>query len=130
MRRRIPLALVALVAATALGVVGFVAGRVLIGGHSPGRLTFYAIGVNVLAAVAEEVWFRRLCYGILEPAGTAFAVAASSVLFAAVHISMYGWSIVPLDLAAGALLGWQRATTGSWHASALTHALANVFVLL
>jgi hypothetical protein len=118
------------VAATALGIVGFAAGRVLIGGHSPGRLTVYAVAVNVLAAIAEEVWFRRLCYGLLEPAGATFAVAASTLLFAAVHVSIYGWSILPLDLAAGALLGWQRAATGTWHASAFTHALANVFVLL
>jgi membrane protease YdiL (CAAX protease family) len=115
---------------TVLGVVGFAAGRFLIGGYAPARLTSYALAVNVLAAVAEEVWFRRLCYGLLESAGTAFAIAGSSVLFAAVHVSMYGWSILPLDLAAGALLGWQRAATGSWHAPALTHALANVFVLL
>ena len=114
----------------AIGVIGFASGRFLIGGDAPARLTSYALAVNVLAAVAEEVWFRRLCYSLLEPAGTAFAIAGSSVLFAAVHVSMYGWSILPLDLAAGALLGWQRAATGSWHASALTHALANVFVLL
>jgi hypothetical protein len=115
---------------TLLGVIGFAAGRFLIGGYAPARLTSYALAVNVLAAVAEEVWFRRLCYGLLESAGTAFAIAGSSMLFAAVHVSMYGWSVLPLDLAAGALLGWQRAATGSWHAPALTHALANVFVLL
>jgi hypothetical protein len=115
---------------SALGVIGFAAGRYLIGGYAPARLTSYALAVNVLAAVAEEVWFRRLCYGLLEPAGRVYAIAGSSVLFAVVHVSMYGWSILPLDLAAGALLGWQRAATGSWHAPTLTHALANVFVLL
>jgi len=120
----------ALVVATVLGLAGFAAGRILIGGHAPVRLTLYTLAVNTLAALAEEVWFRRLCYGLSEPAGTAFAIAASSVLFAAVHVSIYGWSVVPLDLAAGALLGWQRAATGTWHASAFTHALANVFVLL
>jgi hypothetical protein len=115
---------------SALGLAAFAFGRILIGGHPPGRLTLYALAVNTLAAVAEEVWFRRLCYGLLEPAGTGFAVAATSVLFAAVHVSIYGWSVFPLDLAAGALLGWQRAATGSWQAPALTHVLANVFVLL
>ena len=120
----------AFVVALTLGVGAFAAGRVLLGGHAPGRLTVYALAVNILAAVAEEVWFRRLCYGLAEPASTAFAIAASSLLFAAVHVSIYGWAILPLDLAAGAVLGWQRAVTGSWHASALTHALANVFVLL
>jgi membrane protease YdiL (CAAX protease family) len=118
------------VAATLLGVFAFAAGRVMIGGHAPTSLALSAIAANTLAAVSEEVWFRRLCYGLLEPAGPGFAVAASSVLFAAVHVSTYGIAILPLDLAAGALLGWQRATTGSWAAPALTHALANLLVLL
>jgi membrane protease YdiL (CAAX protease family) len=117
------------VTATLLGVGAFAIGRVLIGGHAPTQATLAAIVANTLAALAEEVWFRRLCYGLLEPAGPAFAVAATSVLFAAVHVSTYGFSILPLDLAAGALLGWQRAVTGSWSAPALTHVLANLFVL-
>jgi membrane protease YdiL (CAAX protease family) len=115
---------------TLLGVLAFGVGRALIGGHAPAPLTLSVIAANTLAAVAEEAWFRRLCYGLLEPAGPAFAVAASSVLFAVVHLSTYGVAILPLDLAAGALLGWQRATTGSWTAPALTHVLANLFVLL
>ncbi len=94
------------------------------------RATFAAIAANTLAAVAEEVWFRRLCYGLLAPAGPGFAVAVTTVLFAVVHVSTYGVTVLPLDLAAGALLGWQRAVTGSWTAPALTHVLANLFVLL
>jgi membrane protease YdiL (CAAX protease family) len=113
-----------------LGVVAFAAGRTLVAGHPPTPLTLSAVAANTLAAVAEEVWFRRLCFGLLEPAGPGFAIAASSVLFAIVHVSTYGIGILPLDLAAGALLGWQRAVTGSWTAPALTHALANLFVLL
>lgn len=116
--------------ATLLGVLAFAVGRMMIGGHAPTSLTVSTIAANTLAAVAEEVWFRRLCYGLLEPAGPAFAIAASTTLFAAVHVSTYGIAVLPLDLAAGALLGWQRATTGSWAAPAVTHALANLFVLL
>ncbi|HUI47928.1 MAG TPA: CPBP family intramembrane glutamic endopeptidase [Acidimicrobiia bacterium] len=115
---------------TALGVVAFAVGRVLIGGHAPITITLWSLAANSLAAVAEEVWFRRVCFGVLAPAGTAFAIVASSALFAVVHVSTYGVSVLPLDVAAGALLGWQRATTGSWRAPALTHVLANVLVLL
>ena len=115
---------------TATGVFAFAAGRAFIGGHAPTSPTLAAIAANTLAAVAEEVWFRRLCYGLLVPAGPGFAIAATSVLFAIVHVSTYGFAILPLDLAAGALLGWQRAVTGSWTAPALTHVLANLFVLL
>jgi membrane protease YdiL (CAAX protease family) len=118
------------VAATAVGVLAFALGRVAIGGHAPAAATFSAIAANTLAAVAEEVWFRRLCYGLLAPAGPGFAVGVTAVLFAAVHVSTYGVTVLPLDLAAGALLGWQRAVTGSSTAPALTHMLANLFVLL
>jgi hypothetical protein len=116
--------------ATAIGVLAFALGRVAIGGHAPTAATFTAIAANTLAAVAEEVWFRRLCYGLLAPAGPGFAILVTTVLFAAVHVSTYGVTVLPLDLAAGALLGWQRAVSRSWTAPALTHVLANLFVLL
>ena len=58
------------------------------------------------------------------------AIVGSTVLFAAVHVSIYGIWVLPLDLAAGLLLGWQRATTGSWAAPAITHVIANLLVVL
>jgi len=115
---------------TALGVTAFAAGRLAVGGHAPTKVTLGVVLANTLAAVAEEAWFRRLCFGLLAPAGPVFAVAGSTLLFAAVHVSIYGFWILPLDLAAGALLGWQRAVTGSWAAPAVTHVIANLLVLL
>ena len=85
---------------------------------------------NALAAVAEEAWFRRVCFGLLAPAGPVVAIAGSTVLFAAVHVAIYGFWVVPVDLAAGALLGWQRAVTGSWTVPAATHVIANLLVIL
>ena len=114
----------------AIGVLAFAAGRVLVGGHAPTRFAIPVVLANTLAAVAEEAWFRRLCFGLLAPAGPGVAVAGSTLLFALVHVSIYGFWILPLDLAAGALLGWQRAVTGSWAAPAVTHVIANVLVLL
>ncbi len=114
----------------ALGVFAFAAGRVLVGGHAPARLAVPVVLANALAAVAEEAWFRRLCFGLLAPAGSGIAILGSTVLFALVHVSIYGFWILPLDLAAGALFGWQRAVTGSWAAPAVTHVVANVLVLL
>jgi membrane protease YdiL (CAAX protease family) len=114
----------------AVGIAAFSAARVLVGGHAPARLTLPVVLANTLAAIAEEAWFRRLCFGLLAPAGSVIAVAGSAALFAAVHVSTYGFWILPLDLAAGVLLGWQRSVTGSWGASAVTHAIGNVVVLL
>jgi membrane protease YdiL (CAAX protease family) len=60
----------------------------------------------------------------------AVAVVGSAVLFAVVHLSIYGpWSL-PVDVAAGLLLSWQRLASGSWHVPAVTHALANVLVVI
>jgi membrane protease YdiL (CAAX protease family) len=81
---------------------------------------------NVLAAVAEELFFRRLMYGWLLKAGTGVAVGGTAAAFAAVHVPVYGVTILPIDLAAGLLFGWQRWATGSWSASAVTHAAANL----
>jgi membrane protease YdiL (CAAX protease family) len=114
----------------AAGVLAFAAGRVLAGGHAPVRFTIFAFAMNALAAVAEEVWFRRVCFDVLAPGGEAFAIAASSVLFALVHVALYGAGVVVVDLAAGGILGWQRAATGSWRVPAFTHVAANLFVLL
>jgi len=116
--------------ATAFGIAAVAAGRLLIGGHPPVPATVGLILVNSLAAVAEEAWFRRLAYGMFAPAGAGYAIAASAVLFAAVHVSIYGAWVLPLDLAAGLVLGWQRAATGSWSSSAVTHVVANLLVVL
>jgi len=114
----------------AIGIAAFALGRVIAGGRAPGAWSVAILAANSLAAVAEEVWFRRVWFGLLEPAGTVFAVICSAVLFAAVHVAIYGVRILPLDIAAGLLLGWQRAATGSWRVPALTHVAANLLVLL
>ncbi|MGH9009758.1 MAG: CPBP family glutamic-type intramembrane protease [Acidimicrobiia bacterium] len=115
----------------AIGIGAFVVGRVLVAGSPPpASATAFVVGLNTLAAVAEEAFFRRLVYGALLAAGPVAAVAASAVLFAAVHVTVYGVWVLPLDLAAGLLFGWQRQATGSWAVPAVTHAAANLLVVL
>jgi membrane protease YdiL (CAAX protease family) len=101
-----------------------------VGGHPPTSATLFLVATNTLAAVAEEAWFRRLWFGLLAPAGDGVAIAGSTILFAAVHVSIYGFWVLPLDLAAGLLFAWQRSTTGSWAAPAVTHVVANLLVVL
>jgi membrane protease YdiL (CAAX protease family) len=114
-----------------VGVLAFGLGRLLAGGPPAGPpATAFLVGLNTLAAVAEEAFFRRLVYGALLVSGPAVAVAGSAVLFAAVHVTVYGLWVLPLDLAAGLLLGWQRQSTGSWAVPAVTHAVANLLVVL
>lgn len=83
------------------------------------------VAAAVLAAVAEEAFFRRFLYGWLAARGPAPAIAVSAAAFALVHLPLYGLDSLALNLAAGLLLGWQRWAAGTWTAPAATHALAN-----
>jgi membrane protease YdiL (CAAX protease family) len=118
--------------ALALGVVAFALGRLIGGGHAPQPLTLRVVALNTLAAVAEEAFFRRLVFGALarDSGNAGVAVAGSAVLFAAVHLTIYGAWVLPLDLAAGLVLGWQRWVSGSWSVPAATHVVANALVVI
>ncbi|HYH51518.1 MAG TPA: CPBP family intramembrane glutamic endopeptidase [Acidimicrobiia bacterium] len=114
-----------------LGIAAFAAGRLLLtGSPPPAPATALVVGLNTLAAVAEEAFFRRLVYGALLAGGPALAIGGSALLFAAVHVTVYGLWVLPLDLAAGLLFGWQRRATGSWVVPAITHGVANLLVVL
>ena len=117
-------------AVLAAGLAAFALGRVIGGGHPPVPFAARFILLNTLAAVAEEAFFRRLLYGALERHGAALAVVGSTVLFAVVHVTVYGWWVLPIDLAAGLVLSWQRWATGGWTVPAVTHVAANVLVVL
>jgi membrane protease YdiL (CAAX protease family) len=99
--------------------------------HGAGRIVSRvapaAVAASVVAAVAEEMFFRRLVYGWLAASwGAAVAICGSAVAFAAIHVPVYGFAVLPIDTAAGLLLGWQRWVTGGWSASGLTHVVANL----
>jgi membrane protease YdiL (CAAX protease family) len=57
-------------------------------------------------------------------------MAGSAVLFAVVHVGVYGVWVLPLDVAAGLVLGWQRWATGSWAVPAATHVVANLVMVI
>jgi len=117
-------------AVLAIGIGAFLVGRILVMGSPPASATALAVGLNTLAAVAEEAFFRRLVYGALLASGPGAALVGSAVLFAAVHVTVYGLWVLPLDLAAGLIFGWQRQATGSWGVPAVTHVVANLLVVL
>lgn len=85
-----------------------------------------AIVIGAAAGLAEEALFRRGLYGLVERWSPRAAVLGTAVLFGLVHVPMYGWRALPIDVAAGLVFGWQRWATGSWTAPGVTHALANV----
>ncbi|HZN13066.1 MAG TPA: CPBP family intramembrane glutamic endopeptidase [Acidimicrobiales bacterium] len=114
----------------AVGVAVFASGRVLGGGQAPAMLSARLVALNSLAAVAEEAFFRRVVYAVLAPVGAAYAVVGAASLFALVHVTVYGVWVLPIDLAAGLVFGWQRWATNSWSVPAATHVMANVLVVV
>ncbi len=113
------------VAVVAIGIAAFVIARARTVAV-PSSFSPLDIGANALAAVAEEIFFRRLTFGWLMRWGAGIAVMGSAAMFALVHTRAYGLSALPLDLAAGILFGWQRWSSGGWVAPALTHVVANL----
>jgi membrane protease YdiL (CAAX protease family) len=111
-----------------LGVVAFAVVRAVIHTHLL-QLSHAAAIAGTVAAVAEEIFFRRFLYGWLSRWGVPIALVGSAAAFAAVHIPLYGLSALPIDFGAGLLLGWQRWATGSWTAPAVTHVIANFLTL-
>ena len=105
-----------------------------LGPHGAGALVHpagpAAVGAGAVGAVAEEAFFRRLVYGWLASWGASWgavaAICGSALAFAAIHVPVYGLAVLPIDIAAGLLLGWQRWVTGGWSASGITHVAANL----
>jgi membrane protease YdiL (CAAX protease family) len=116
--------------AVAIGTSAFIPARAL-GMSAPGLpLTVHTLTVIAVIAVTEEVFFRGLAYGWLAQWGTTTAVVGSAALFTIIHLPAYGLSTFALNGAVGLLFGWQRWSTGGWSAPAITHALANLLILM
>jgi membrane protease YdiL (CAAX protease family) len=118
------------VVAGAIGLVAIGGAAAIAGPSIPLPVAAWTLPLVLLAAVAEEALFRRVAYGELARWGAFVAVVGSAVLFAAIHIPLYGVAALPVDLGAGLVFGWQRWATGSWGTSAATHAAANVVAVL
>src|SRR5207248_6386188 len=83
--------------------------------------------VTALVVAAEEAILRGALFSVLDEAGgPVVAVAASSVAFALMHVPVYGWGVVPIDLAAGVLLAGLRYLTGGTAAPTMAHLLADM----
>lgn len=124
-RHRPTAALPACAVVLAVGTGSFLASRLL---ASPigARLTAFGVATIVISAIAEEAFFRGFLYERCERRGPVVAIAVTAALFAAVHLPMYGAAAMPIDVAAGAVLSWQRWTTGTWIVPAVTHVVANL----
>jgi membrane protease YdiL (CAAX protease family) len=112
------------------GLIGVAIATVAAGPSIPLPVGAATLPLSLLAAVAEEALFRRTAFSALERFGATAAVVTTAVLFAVVHVPLYGLAAFPVDLGAGLLFGWQRAASGSWTVPAATHAAANLVAVL
>jgi membrane protease YdiL (CAAX protease family) len=91
-----------------------------------GALAFAALGMAV--PLAEELFFRGLVYGALEPRGRAIAYFGTLALFTAAHAQQaFGnWGALLAVTITGAVLTGLRAVTGSTLVPAVAHLLYNL----
>ena len=83
--------------------------------------------VTVVVATGEEGILRGVLFDRLRAAGgLVTAVAVTTIVFALVHVPLYGWHVVPLDLAVGLGLAGLRLATRSIGAPAVAHAVADL----
>ena len=95
-------------------------------GSPAGGFPLWAALVTVVA-VAEEALLRGALMGVLLRRTTPeVAVAVAAIAFALLHVPLYGWVAVPLDLAAGVWLGGLRLASGGAAAPAVAHAVADL----
>lgn len=83
--------------------------------------------VTLLVAFGEELVLRGALFeAIATSLGDPAAVLVTSVAFALIHVPLYGWHVVPLDLGVGLWLGGLRLVSGGVAAPAVAHAIADL----
>ncbi|MGH7685791.1 MAG: CPBP family glutamic-type intramembrane protease, partial [Candidatus Dormibacteria bacterium] len=81
----------------------------------------------VVVAIVEEVALRGALFAAVRAwRGAGCALAVTTVAFALLHVPLYGWAALPLDLAAGLLFGGLRLISGGVTAPAAAHVLADL----
>jgi membrane protease YdiL (CAAX protease family) len=116
----------ALVAVDLIGPV--LGGTSFIGGLGRPAAPFVPWAVVVVAvAVGEEAILRGALFDrLLRAGGVPVALLVTALAFALLHVPLYGWHVVPLDLAVGLALGGLRLGTGGFVAPAVAHAVADL----
>jgi membrane protease YdiL (CAAX protease family) len=80
-----------------------------------------------MVAVGEEVVLRGVLFDAMrEWRGDGAALVATTLLFALIHVPLYGVGALPLDLAVGLLLGGLRIVSGGVLAPAVAHVIADL----
>ena len=95
-------------------------------GPRQGTLLWWAPLVS-LVALSEELLLRGALFSAVRSEhGDIVAVAATSVLFAVIHLPLYGVGAMPIDVCAGVFLGSLRVVSGGVAAPAVAHVIADL----
>jgi hypothetical protein len=118
-----------------LGAAGLVAGPVVLHFAAPLRPSLHVAaagfplwGVVVTGvALSEELLLRGALFAAIDEAvGVKSALVVTTIVFALVHVPLYGVGAMPLDLAVGLWLGGLRVVSGGVAAPATAHVVADL----
>ena len=95
--------------------------------HLPfGNFFLWGLVVTIVA-LSEELFLRGSLFDAVTAwRGEATAVIVCAACFTALHIPLYGWGVVPLDLAVGTRLGLLRISSRTAVAPAVAHVAADL----
>lgn len=82
--------------------------------------------VTGIAALEELVLRGVLFDAVRSLSGDGVAVLVTALLFAVIHVPLYGIQALPIDLCVGVFLGCLRVATGGVTAPLVAHVLADV----
>ena len=86
----------------------------------------WALVVSAVA-VGEELLLRGILFTLVQRvAGPITATGITAIAFGLLHVPLYGWHVLPLDLAVGVWLGGLRVVSGGVTAPAVAHTLADL----
>lgn len=118
-----------------LGALGLVAGPALLRFAGPLHPSLHLAAssfplwalVATGVALGEELVLRGALFAAIDEAvGVKTALVVTTIVFALVHVPLYGVHALPLDLAVGLLLGGLRVASGGVAAPATAHVLADL----
>ena len=103
-------------------------GRPLLSGLlRPAAPFLWWAAITIVVASAEELLLRGRAFdAVRRTGGTAAAVLITTVAFALMHVPLYGWHVVPLDLAVGLGFAGLRLATRGVAAPAAAHSVADL----
>jgi membrane protease YdiL (CAAX protease family) len=83
--------------------------------------------ITIVVAVGEEAILRGALFDAIDEAGGLLAaIVITSLAFALIHVPLYGWHVVPLDLGVGVWFAGLRLVSGRVAAPAIAHAIADL----